>query len=289
MNGQTTDRRVCVVVPSLSGEVAGLLSSLASQTVQPCQLEVVGNVRPSGRARNLGVRRTTAPIVVFVDDDAVLGHHRTIENLLAPFVDPTIGVVGAAKLLPAESSWFQRRVARQVPRIEPPVVATLTEANPPLDRFGYTDVTTTCCAVRRDALEGCGGFDEELVCGVDSEFFVRVRRGGHGIVLAPQTWAFHPAPASLGRLMTKHFFYGIGYAQEVQRHPERAAGRYLTTPVHAAAYLVLRTALVAPHALLPYSHNEASWRPGFKPLRALTSYAAALGYVYGWYRHPYRR
>jgi hypothetical protein len=32
--------------------------------------------------------------------------------------------------------------------------------------------------------------------------------------------------------------------------------------------------------------SDRSWRPGFKPLRALSSYAAALGYVYGWYRGP---
>jgi GT2 family glycosyltransferase len=282
------DRRVCVVVPSLTGDVEALLASIARQTVQPVEVEVVRDVRPSGRARNLGVRRTTAPFVVFVDDDAVLGGDDTIENLLEPFADSTIGAVGTAKLLPAESSSFQRRAAGQVPRIEHPVVSALTEANPPVDRFGYTDVTTTCCAVRREVLEACAGFDEELVRGVDSEFFVRVRQGGHRIVLAPRTWALHPAPASLGHLVAKHFYYGIGYAQEVQRHPERAAGRYLRTPVHAVSYVAVRTALVAPHALVPYSHADASWRPGFKPLRALTSYAAALGYVYGWYRHPYR-
>ena len=72
----------------------------------------------------------------------------------------------------------------------------------------------------------------------------------------------------------------------MQRHPERAAGRYLTTPLHTTGYLVLRTVLLPAHVLLPYSHSESSWRPGFKPLRAITSYAAALGYVYGWYRFP---
>lgn len=288
MTDTNPDPRVCVVVPSLTGDVDALLASIARQTVQPLEVEVVRGVRPSGRARNVGVRRTTAPVVVFVDDDAVLGDDDTIEHLLEPFADPSIGVVGAAKLLPDGSSPFQRMVARQVPRIEHPVVAELTESNPPIDRFGYTDVTTTCCAVRRAALEACGGFDEELVRGVDSELFVRLRGAGHRLVVAPATCAFHPAPASLRHLLEKHFFYGIGYAQEVQRHPQRAAGRYLKTPVHAAAYLVARTAFLAPHALLPYSHNEASWRPGWKPLRALSSYSAALGYVYGWYRYRLR-
>ena len=284
MNGEP----VSVVVPSLDGEVDALLRSIERQTVLPVEVEVVTGVRPSGRARNVGVRRTTAPIVVFADDDAVLGGDETLANLVAPFSDPTVGVVGAAKLLPPGSSWFQRLVARQVPRIEHPVVATVTPSDPPVDRFGYTDATTTCCAVRRDVLDACGGFDEDLVRGVDSEFFVRVALAGHRIVLAPGTWAFHPAPATLSRLVSKHFMYGVGYAQEVQRHPERAAGRYLATPAHAAAYLVVRTAFVVPHALVPYSHADPSRRPGFKPLRAVSSYAAALGYVCGWYRHRNR-
>ena len=277
---------VAVVVPSLSGRVEELLASVARQTLPPAEVEVVVGVQPSGRARNIGVARTTAPVVVLVDDDAVLGGDDTIENLVRPLADPTVGVVGASKLLPPGSSPFQRRVARQVPRIEHRVVTALVESNPPTDRFGYTDVTTTCSALRREVLRTGGGFDEDLVRGVDSEFFVRLRLAGYRAVLAPHTWVHHPAPPTLRRLLAKHFHYGTGYAQDVQRHPQRAAGRYLATPAHAAAYVLLRTALVVPHAFLPYSHAERSWRPGFKPLGAVASYAAALGYVYGWYRHP---
>ena len=57
-------------------------------------------MEPSGRARNLGAGRTTAAIVLFVDDDAVLGDEHTIENLLPPFSNPGIAAVRAAKLMP---------------------------------------------------------------------------------------------------------------------------------------------------------------------------------------------
>ena len=46
---------------------------MAIQTLQPDEVEIVRAVRPNGRARNLGVARSQAPILVFVDDDAVLG------------------------------------------------------------------------------------------------------------------------------------------------------------------------------------------------------------------------
>lgn len=284
----TPEVGVAVVVPSLTGEVGPLLASLGRQTLQPAEREVVVGVVPSGRARNLGAARTSAPVLVFVDDDARLPRPDTLARLVAPLRDdPSVAVAGTAKLLPPESSAFQRAVARQVPRIEHHVVDRLTESNPPVGRHGYTEVTTTCCAVRRPVFEACGGFDDQLVRGVDSEFFHRVRAGGHRLFLAPGTWVEHPAPATLAGLVGKHFWYGVGYAQEVQREPGRGAGRRLRTPVHGAGYLLLRTLALVPHAFVPYSYAGPSWRPGFKPLKALASYAAAAGYVYGWYRYPY--
>jgi hypothetical protein len=281
-----TGPAVSLVIPSLDGDVDAVLASVARQTLAPAEIEVVRGVEPNGLARNLGVERTSAPIIVFVDDDAVLGGDDTLANLVAPLSEGDVGAVGTAKLLPPGSSWFQRQVASQVPRIEHPVVARLTDSTLPLDGFGYTEVTTTCCAMRREVFEACGRFDQALVRGVDSEFLFRVCLAGYRLVIAPGTWVHHPAPATLGRLVVKHFLYGTGYSQDVRRHPGRAAGRYLKTPAHGAAYLLARTALVLPHAVVPFSHAEGRVGVGFKPLRALTSYSAALGYVYGWYRRP---
>jgi cellulose synthase/poly-beta-1,6-N-acetylglucosamine synthase-like glycosyltransferase len=277
---------VAVVIPSLSGAADGVLASVGRQSPRPAEVQVVAGVRPSGRARNLGAARTTAPVLVFVDDDAVLGSDDTLARLVEPLhADPTLAVTGAAKLLPPGSSWFQRRVAREVPRIEHPVVDRVVEADPQSTGPGYTDVTTTCCAIRRAVFEDVGGFDETLLRGVDTELFHRLQRRGHRLVMAPGAWTWHPAPATLGALLAKHFLYGVGYSQEVRRDPTWAAGRYLRTPAHAAAYLALRTVVLVPNVFVPWSHSAPSWRPGVKPLKALSSYAAALGYVYGWYRH----
>jgi hypothetical protein len=145
--------------------------------------------------------------------------------------------------------------------------------------------------MRRAVFEQVGGFDATLVRGVDTEFFVRVRRAtipdSHAVanhyrfVLVPQTWAYHPAPASLPALLRKQFWYGVGHAQEVRRDPAR--GRVLRTPMHAIAFLVFRSAIVLPNIVLPYSYAAPSWRLGFKPLKACASYAAALGDLWGWY------
>ena len=297
---------VALIIPSLDGDVEPLLASVRRQTLQPSEIEVVRGVRPNGRARNQGVAHTSAPLLVFVDDDAVLGDERVIERLVAPLLaDPSIGVTGASKLLPPEAPLFQRWVAHEVPRIVHPIVDQPLETNPDPPSF-YCEITTTCCAMRRAVFDAAGGFDTALLRGVDTEFFVRVRRlqvlgvgyrvsersantqhptpnTQYRFVLVPHTWAYHPAPANLGALLRKHFLYGIGHAQEVRRDRSRARARALRTPLHAAAFVLFRTAILLPNIFLPYSFAAPSWRLGFKPLKALTSYVGALGYVWGWY------
>jgi cellulose synthase/poly-beta-1,6-N-acetylglucosamine synthase-like glycosyltransferase len=285
-----TEPRIAVIVPTLGGGLDDLRRSIARQTIPPVELEVVVGVRPSGRARNLGVARTTAPFLVFVDDDAVLGPNDLLARLVAPLGDdPAIGVTGTAKLLPPGSSFFQRAAARQVPRLEHPVVTAPLDTTPTGSAPGYVEITTTCSAMRREVFDELGGFDEAMIRGVDTELFARVRKRGYRLAVVPHTWVHHPAPATVRALLQKHFMYGVGFAQEVERDPARGAGRFLRTPLHAAAYLAFRTLVLLPNVVLPYSRSAPSWRPGFKPLKAMSSYAAALGYVYGWYRHTGRR
>jgi len=284
-----TPPRVSVVIPSLDGRVDSLLASVARQTLRPAEVEIAVGIRPNGKARNVGVSRTSGDILVFIDDDAVLGGDDTIARLVQPLLaDPSIGVTGTAKLLPPDADGWQRRVAREVPRIEHPIVDAPLETNPPLDGHGYIEITTTCCAMRRDVFDAVGGFDNQLVRGVDTEFFYRIRRLGYRFILVPHAWVYHPAPPTLYALLRKHFYYGIGFAQEAQRDSSRGGARTLATPLHAAAYLIFRTLILVPNIFLPYSYSMPSWRPGFKPLKALTSYVASLGYIYGWYRYPYR-
>lgn len=274
---------IALIIPSLDGNVAALQTSIATQTMQPQQIEVVVNVRPNGKARNVGVDRTSSEYLVFVDDDAILGNEHIIARLIAPLqADPTIGITGTSKLLPPDADDWQQWVGREVPRIEHPVVFAPLETNPDPPSY-YCEITTTCCAMRREVFDHIGGFSDSLIRGVDTEFFIRVRRAGYRFILVPHTWVYHPAPATLKALLRKHFLYGLGHAQEVRSDPSRSRGRYLHTPLHAVALLAFRTAIFVPNIFLPYSYAAPSWGIGFKPLKALTSYVGMLGYVWGWY------
>lgn len=268
--------KLSVVIPSWSGDVTALRASIDQQTWQPDEVQVAHRISPNGRARNVGVSQTSGDILIFIDDDAVLGDEYAIENLVRPLLDDgTIHITGASKLIPPDAGWFQRWVAREVPRIEHPVLEQPLPTNP--DPPDYkTEITTTCCAMRRTDFEQSGGFNETLIRGVDTEYFVRIRRMGFNFLLVPNTWTWHPAPSNLYKLWRKHFLYGRGHAQEIKADPSRAKG----LQKRPFLYFLFRTAILIPNIFLPYSYNAPEWKLGFKPLKALTSYAGAVGYFW---------
>jgi GT2 family glycosyltransferase len=270
--------RISVVIPTLSGVKSRLLDVLRDQTWPPDEIEVVRGVQPNGRARNLGIAHTSGDILILIDDDALPAQRELIEKLAAPLLsDAKIGATGASRLIPPDSSPFQRRTARQVSRIENPVVHVLLETNPARENHFYTDITTTCCALRREIFNEIGGFDEELIQGVDTDFFIRLYGAGYGLWLMPHLWVYHPAPENMRALLLKHFRYGFGHAQQAARNPDRARG----PERWPLLYILFRSVAFVPHAFLPFSYAEPKWRFGFKPLKALASYASSLGYTCG--------
>ena len=273
-----------IIVPAFKNYPHLLIEYLKKQTYQNFSINVICGVSPNGKARNEGVRKTdkNAEFYLFIDDDALPGHKNMIENMVMPLLeDRTIGVVGCSQFIPKNSSWFQRQIAKQVPRVEFPLVNVLTESNPSLDSGEPAKMTTTCAMVRREAYEKVLGFNELLIRGVDTEFFFRIRKAGYRFVIAPYTWNYHSVPPTLIRLIKKYFWYGIGASQELKLNPERKFYLYLKTPLHALAYFCFRTLIVPLHIFI-----SKDFKFKFQPIYALSSYVGAIGYIWGWYNFP---
>ena len=284
MPAENATPRVSVIVPSLCADTTRLERLIRQQKGLRLELVVVRGVRPNGRARNVGVERATGNILLFFDDDACPPDETMFQRMLRPLLrDDFPGIVGCSKLIPRSSPAFQKQVAREIPRIEHAVAARDAETNPSLNSYGFSEITTTCCAMRRSDFERVGGFSEELIRGVDTEFFYRVHKAGLRFLLVANTWVYHPAPGDLRSLLRKYFQMGIGHFQEAHQAPDRGIGIRFRGLGHVIAYLLFRTAYLLPNIFVPYSFAYRRWELACKPLKALASYVNGLGYCYGWW------
>ena len=206
---------VAVIIPSgdrtRDDSLAGLLGDLERQSLKPKEIEIVRGVAPNGRARNVGVERTSAEYLVFLDDDVRLGSEDVLEKLIAALHEPGVGLSGTAQQLPLDSSPFQKRCAQEIPRSQSEVVTSLTDSDM---------VTTQCCATRRDVLAGLGNFHDKILRGVDPELRNRYRQAGLRIVIAPNIWHYHPMPASWRALWKMAYRNGYSSAYAQKHFPE---------------------------------------------------------------------
>lgn len=208
--------KVSVIIPSLDGHREGnvprLLDDLKKQTFRDFEVIVSKGISPNGRARNEGVKKAKGEIFVFIDDDVVIGTDKLIENLIRPFgEDSTIGVTGASQLITEDSNAFQRRVAREFPRVYFPVVDKITETDM---------VSHMCLCVPRKVYEEVGGESDFLPGGTDPDFKARIRKAGYKVVVVPHTWAYHPAAKNLSVLLKRSFQAGKDSAWVAKYHPD---------------------------------------------------------------------
>lgn len=274
---------VAVVIPSLYGTVDAVIESVRRQTITDVEIHVVKGVRPAARARNVGVAETSAPLIVFIDDDARLGHERVLETMIRTAErDPSIGVVGPSKILSPRATWLQRRIGTEVPRWQFPVVETDLESNPPVDRYGYTGITTTCCLIRRELFEEVGGFDEQFTTGEDTEFFFQVRSSGHRFVIPANTWVYHDPPRRLMGFVKRMFVYGQNHAWEARKAPERHMDLIPISRWYGKLFALLSPLLFLPSLFVNvYFDPRRRVTVGFRPMKAISTYATFFGYVWG--------
>lgn len=219
---------VSVVVPSLDGDrqgnVARLVQALGQQTIDAIEVLLVVGVRPNGRARNVGARRAQGRYLVFIDDDVLPGSDDLLDRMIAVFhTDPRIAMVGCSQLVPLQANLFQRRCATQLDRVQSPVI----------DHIEDTDMAThLCVALPRELYLAIGGEHEHLPRGTDPELRARLRALGYRVVLAPQTWAYHPPPDSWRTLLRTYFRNGFGSRYVADQFPE---GTLPTATGHGAA------------------------------------------------------
>jgi len=224
---------ISVIIPSKDvwrdGNVPRLIEDILQQSIQPDEIIIVKGQSPAAAARNLGAGEASGDVLVFFDDDVRLGHGKVMENLIIPLKgDAGTGITGASQQIPAGANSFQKRYGKQVPR----------STSRRVDRLTDSDMATTAAmGIRRETYWRVGGQDESLLRGEDPEFRYRVRKGGYRIVVAPDTWVYHPPPKSFRQALKANFSNGRGSARDRLYHSDSC----IEVPEGHVGDFVLRT------------------------------------------------
>jgi len=156
--------------------------------------------------KNTGLRVATAPVVAFLDDDAVAAPD-WLRVLCAHLADDSVAGVGSA-VLPA----WQRQPPRWFPH-EFLWVVGCSYVGLPTEPAEIRNPFGGAMLVRRELALACGGFRTDLgrVLGLpagceETEFCIRIRQStGHRFMYEPRTTIDHFVPAN--RLRFRYFLH----------------------------------------------------------------------------------
>jgi len=140
-----------------------------------------------------------------------LGDARVLEHLVTAMEqDPTIGIAGAASVIPPDAPPIVRRAMREVPRRSSPVVDVVTESDM---------AEHPCLAIRRRLFYQVGGEHELIPRGLDPYLRAEVRRLGYRVVVVPETWIHHLLPSTFRGILRQYYRNGAGAAYVKKFYP----------------------------------------------------------------------
>ncbi len=265
---------ISIIIPCRyeKDDIEGLLKDIADQKISfNTEAIRITNVSPPSKARNDGAKKAKGEILVFIDCDIRPGNEHFLTNLVGPLLEEeNIGITCASLRASPDSSKFQIRYAREVPHSESLIADKLTDV---------FVASSACCAVPRNIFFRVGGFNEDIIRGEDSLLSYQLKEAGYRVVLAPNTWCYHPQPANLVQLIRMQLKIGNGVAFVDVFHPE------LNIDVHPKGIAYTSEKKSAFERLVRFVSSGLQAICKIRILLVLAKFFYALGYLQGLLRY----
>lgn len=235
---------ISVIIPTLNAErhIASLLSSLAEQTIQPCEILIIdssssdntlsiaktyNNVQiitiqlsefNHGGTRDLGMNHTKGDLVLFLTQDAVPASNTLIEDLIASLLNNPQIAAAYARQIPREDSSPREKLVRAYNYPERSTIHS-EEDIPQLGikTFFFSNV---CAVYRRDIYERLGGFEKDLLSNEDMMYAAKAIRNGYQIAYAAEACVVHSHDLAFGEQYERNRIQGY----EIARHQDLLKG-----------------------------------------------------------------
>lgn len=236
---------VIIAVYNRAESLRVLLTQLAAQRIDPSAFEVVvvddGSTPPIAEvmhapdvpfalrllqqdnagpaaARDRGIRASTAPLVISLDDDMRVGPDFIAAHLAAHADAPAPRVVLGRLRAPSGASLrlFERYQLAQLDRL-----ARRATTDPTVVRGG--NVYSGNVSFARALYDAAGGFDAALRFSEDAELGLRFERAGASIRFSDDAWSEHWSDhTSLSRWIDRSIAYGRADSHVAAKHPHDA-------------------------------------------------------------------
>jgi hypothetical protein len=277
----TPTPEMTIVIPSLDGSRNGnlekLIYDLKKQTFKSIEIIVSTRESPNGRARNIGtaLANPSAKYFAFFDDDVRLGHTRILANFVSSLQNKQIGLVGASQLPPENSTLLQKWIGYDVSKAKYPIQKMLTD----------TEMATHAgMACRKAVWSEMGGESDTLITGTDTDLRDRLRKSKYRVVVAPNTWVFHPLPNSVMHVIKSAIYNGIHQVDYRKIH-EYQHGilkpfKEITTSFQVVIAIMREFIFFLPHIFVA---NRVPMI-GFRPLNAIYRLLMVISYTITSYR-----
>jgi len=206
---------VIIPVAKLEGNqyLPDILKSLSAQTLKPAELHLIAGDPRQGRAINFGAKAVKTEYLATLDDDSIIDDNDLFRKLVTAMdADETIGIGGAACIVPENASSLQKRAMREIPRRFFPVQKENVDSDM---------VQHPCLIMKTDFFLKIGGEDEELVRGLDPVLRKKARDAGKRVVIIADTWVYHGLPGTISKIMKMYYRNGRGSGFAMRFYPNK--------------------------------------------------------------------